>query len=127
MNHLGFGALLLSHINIYYCLSVDYKYFKAIHGTGMISKNDNKIYKTIEGSSQPLCVIACGADDSCQGYNYFPELKRCELLLSACPHGKQFRSEGDIYMERFDKRKCIGYHFQMYTIAVYRPNIYVPH
>jgi len=82
-------------------LNIKLKYFKAIHGTNVISTK--AIFRTIKTSSQHVCYMSCGEDDSCQGYNYFPKEGRCELLDSQCLPGEEISSLGNIYMERLDQ------------------------
>lgn len=95
--------LLLSYINCCYCHAVEIKLFKAIYGHDV--KSPMPILRLMNQCSKQRCYLACGGDDSCQGFNYLPTEFRCELLQSACQPGQQLTSTGNIYMERLDKRE----------------------
>jgi len=87
----------------YDSLSVDYKYFKLLYGDNVVSRMP--VLKVISKCSQHLCYMTCGNDKSCQGYNYFPNQGRCELMKYPGQSGKVLVSPGNIYMERLDRRK----------------------
>ncbi|KAK2143185.1 hypothetical protein LSH36_870g00002 [Paralvinella palmiformis] len=100
----GFAILFVLYFNRANSLSVDYMSFKAIYGNNVISGIPS--LKIIDETSEQHCFMSCGMADSCQGYNYFAKESLCELLQSACQHGQQVISSGNVYMERLDKRFC---------------------
>ena len=87
-------------------IRVEYRYFKAIHGSDVISGEPSTRILSVQ--SLAVCGMVCGADDTCSGYNYFTETGRCELLASPCLPGSETPSAGSVYMERLDKREYSG-------------------
>lgn len=102
----SFWAFFVSVSQMIYIrgLSVEYKYFKAIHGTNVASVQPSTGILNVK--SLAMCSMVCGADEGCSGYNYFTSSGQCELLKSPCLPGSETPRAGSVYMERLDNRFC---------------------